>query len=418
MQAKLLFYSCFTMLSICQTLSLHCFIMSYITHKQDITLLGDQHPRKSNQCELEHLKAIIYPRCESPRRHILLIEDCFASLSRKLKEVSMDSSDSVKVSLLNGLIQRMNFFRPSVPTIGINRGDIVRRAAFFSQRTWGRLSFEDLPPKYLAKHSRPNAYTLRFIDVINEVTQIKKELLARHKPEYDARVHAFIDTMARKMDEQVEKLQSILKHQQLNPSDSILATTVRWWVLKMMTQRKNKIAEIQSLGHAFEDFIRDYKTGMTNEEWKYRIEDLDDRRYQIFEIEPEPIIIKPSVSAIILTALKNLPFLQACFSQQPAVPAEPPAREMVALTDPSRGFHDQNDELGEIFLQLRLLNVDSHAVLDIYDHLGTDITVVAGHLHIKNISQYLSELGIEQKDCDVRDPAQNDPPLDLNELPL
>jgi len=402
----------------CQTPSLHCYIMSYITHQQHITLLGDALAYRSKNTELDHLKAIVHPKIVSMNQCTMLIEDLYNSIAQKLETEATDSSDCVKVSLLNGLIQRINYFRPSVQTIGINRGKIAGRALYFPQRLWGRLSFEDLPPKYLAKHSRPNAYALRFCDLIDEVTQIKKELLARSKPAYEPRIQTFIDTMAGRMDEQLEKLQAILENQHLNSSDSMFATTVRWWVLKMMTQRKDKIAEIQSLGKAFEDFIRDYKKGMTDKEWKYRTEDLDDRRDQIFEREPEPIIMQPFVSARLLAALKKMPFIRNCFAPQSEIPAEPPARELVALSDPSREFQDQNDELGDVFLQLRLLAVDAHATLDIVDHLGTDITVIAGHLHVKNITRYLQELGIEQTNCDIRDPSQNDPPLELEELPI
>ena len=402
MQAKLLFYSFITLFFTCQTLSIQCNIMRYVIHQRHITLLGDLHALKSNELESQHLKAIVQKIGEKTNPFVMLVEDPYEPLSKKLKTVS---PDFLKISLLKGLIQRINYFQPSVQTVGIDRGDVVGRACYFAQYFWRRLCFESLPPHYLIKHSRLNAYYISFQDLINEATQYKKALLARRKPEYAPCVHAFIDRMGSQMDEQLTQLKLILEDQHIKPSDSILATTVRWWVLQMMAWRKGKIAEIQSLGRAFEDFIRDYTKGMTDEEWKYRIEDLNDRRSQIFEQEPEPLVIKPSCAAQILTAAKNLPFIRNFVLQPAGLPAEQSSRELTALSDPSRGFQDQNGKLDRIFKQLRLLIVDPHTVLDIYDRLGTDMTVIAGDDHVKNISEYLIELGIERIDGDVRDPT-------------
>lgn len=393
----------------------NCHIMTYITHQGGIVLLGDDHPFGCPILNHEHLTSIINQVSGKKNSCTMLIEDYFASIQKKLKKTELEC---MEMSLLKGLIQRTNELRPSTHTINIDRGIIVANAMCFTYH------FEDHPlftyesPEIQRLDHIPDAYTHRFADFIAEATQLKVDLLKRHKDEYKPCVHEFINSMAQRIDDQLARLNKILETQHIASSASILATTVHWWVLQTMAHHKEKMDELMALDRDFEDFAQDSRDGMRDDEWRWRKKGLEDRCDKLFKKQVELPIEKPSVRVRVIKSISTMPVLRNWFARQTNHPIELPGRELTTYSDPSRTFQDQTKELHDCCYQLRLLVVDSHATLDIMDNLGTEITAIGGDDHIKNITQYLSSFGLEQTDCKVGDISKNEEPLDLNTLPI
>ncbi len=394
---------------------IHCHIRTYITHDPSIVLLGDKHPKYLHKAEIDHLKQILKQISEKKRPCIVLAEDYLAEIDGKLESLDPDNMER---TLLHGILQRVNALQlPNVKTIGIDRGHALERASFFCEEYKRKPFFEGLNPMKISK-TQPNSYAIHFSDLIDEAEQLKRELLSRHRPEYTENVHNFIDTKAREIDEKLSLLQKILNNQQVKTSESILATTVRWWVLRTMIYKPDKIAEIQSVGRALEDFGRDYKNGMSSHEWEERTVDLKDRCRQLFEEEQQPIVQKPSLTAQFFKGLARMLCVRNWFSSKPKTRSESPGCELTALSDPSLSFRNQTNELYVCLLRLRALIVDSHAVLDVTDHPEAEKIVIAGDGHIKRLSQYLTAFGFAQTNHIVRHRSKNEEPLDLCALPI
>ncbi len=412
-------------------LSMLCHIRTYITHDPNIVLLGDDHALYQHKikpdpvqymlrlkAEIDHLKQILRQISGEKRACIVLAEDYLGEIHKKLSSLN---PDDMKQTLLHGLVQRVNALKlENIRAIGIDRGPLLSRAAGITEwdinsERWP--SFEDLNPAKI-NEKQPNAYTIRFSDLIDETSQLKRELLSRHKPEYAENVHNFIDAKAREIDEKLLWLQKILNDQQVKTSESILTTIVRWWVLRTMMYHPDKIAEIQSVGRGLEDFGSDYKKGMSSQEWTERTVDLKDRCRQLFEEEQQPIMQKPSLTAQFFRGLASMLCVRNWFSSKPAIRSESPGCELTALSDPSLSFRNQTNELNACLFQLRFLVVDSHATLDIIDHPEAERIVIGGDDHIKNISKYLTAFGFAQTNHIVRHRSKNEEPLDLCALPI
>lgn len=392
-----------------------CHISTYIMHAPHIVLLGDQHAFwPSRQLELSHLAVLFKKFVEKKAPSTVLVEDHYAEIQKKLKFVT---PDYLKKTLLFGLIERINSIKhQNLRTICIDRGNVLSRALFFPRYYETYPVFWDLSPKRLARDTIVNGYTLRFSDLIAEVKQLQKELDERRTSKtYDVRTHTFINSMVKRIDEQLCQLYKILAEHMIKDHESILETAIRCWVLRTINEHQDRASDIVKVSHELEDFIRDYTRNMTSEQWQQKTEELRTHCSYIFEPR-EQYHKDPSFGERLTSFISSSPivknwFLSAAVSKQVAQEEEDKAIAWPAICskDPLRDLYN-------CFLQLRLLVVDSHATLDVIDNQGSDVVVVSGDAHIRNITRYLSELGFEQTICEIREQKMHEEPLKLEEL--
>lgn len=422
------FICCSIIVVLFSNASIECGIETYITHDPKIVLLADDHvlyPQaifdslglaRRKQAEISDLQQLLRQMSEKKGPCIVLAEDLLATAHKKLRSLDADIAET---SLLRGLAQRIEALQlANLRAINLDRGVVLRNAIYITdwyENYTMRPRFEGSDPAKI-EVDYPNAHSLRFSDIIDEVQQIKRQLLARHSPAYNEVVHSYIDSWAAKIDERLIQLQTILANQQVGASAGIMATTVRWWILSKMLAHPDKIAEFQSLGRALEEFGIDYKKGLSKQEWIERTVDLRDRCRQLLQEEPRPIIQKKSISSKFFGCLAGMVAAKNWLSRKQEVAPEPAGIELTALSDPSRNFHNQLGVLNTCLWNLRCLVVDSHAMLDILDHPEAEKIVVAGADHIENMSQYLSAFGFARTNRIVRDRAINGDRLDLNAL--
>lgn len=419
---KLVFYFINTSFLIVGTKStLFCHFRTFILHQPHIVLFGDVHPYSANYREIDHLTDLLKKISTKERPCTFLVEDYFEVIHKKLKSLA---PDDLKRGFLLGLIQRINALRPDLSTVCIERANIIGRALQYpcyyksTPLFWGLVPTKIKHEGAVAEGLEENGYNIRFLDLINEAKKLQQDLDARRSSvSFGPDVQEFIHSMQVKIDEQLEILGQILLGSYIKETESILESSIRYWILEKIYKYKTKVPEIVQVSHELETFINDYKRGMSKEEWRRRTEELIDRCSQISKVTKLPIKEEPSLSVKLTTTLTALPFIKSWFKRAPVEEPMPVQQDQVA-TWPAIPFDNPMKRLHDCMSQLRLLVIDSHATLDVLEHKDRDVVLIAGDDHVENITIYLSQLGFLQIDKKVRDISLNQMPLDLGKLPI
>lgn len=357
----------------------HCHIVTYIVYEPHVTLLGDHHNIYAQVADKEHLVILLKQLSEKKQKCILLVEDPFYQIHRCLKRVDPCYN---KYTFLPGLIQRINeLYNPHISTLCIERAGILARALFFFYQAPICPLFEDLSPQKIDLLNIQNAYSLTYAMLIDEIRFHQKELLARHEQfQPQDNCHVFIDSMNRQIDRQIDLLNKLMHSNSILSSESMLKTVIQLWLYKKQVQQPDQKEKYCTLGLMLQKFIQNYQDGMCKESWKQQAVAIKKRCLEVERLHWEEVLESN----------------YCCNSSRYCTqkdkqnePVQPTCGITVQVSDAIKGFY-------KILLNLRLLLVDSHATLDIVRNKQFDIVVIAGNLHIENISKYLAKLGFEK----------------------
>lgn len=410
--------------------SVYCHILTFIrhypapgAHHPSITLLGDMHiVCSSSLFEIEHFKSLLPRLLMAFPPSTFLIEDFFATIDRKLNDDVVQET-RLKGSLLTGLIQRINYWVPEFTTVCIERALTAGRAMQYAECYKYSPTFVGVSPEKLKKNGLNYSYNMSFLDVINEAKGLKKKLKERKQAgNYTQDEQKFIDSMKRKIGEQLENLYQILLKHNIKETESVKETCVRLWVLHKINSNKTQASKIVQVSHELESFISTYKQGMTKDEWLKRSFDLEDRCGHMLDVpvEPSPSLWAKfaALCAVLAGRLMRLPVIQKLFRNRLDIEKSQVVDKKEEPVLPWQKFDNPVPAMHTCLTELRMLGVDSHATLDVIDHKSEHVVLIAGDDHVQNITLYLEQLGCPRKEREVRDIRKHEMPLKLEKLPI